>query len=133
MSETPRRSAVFRISRTLADKPNSVPILQLPAAGKNGDDHLSGTFITERLERHSPYHFFAKVIRDTALHGGKDLVVAPPPYGGIIPKGNPLPFGFGVTVGTSHLTMDGYYPLPFCTFLRTARVRTFLPLSLFKK
>ena len=56
----------------------------------------------------------AKVVLGTALHGGKDLLVALPSYDGHVPTmWDPRPFGFGVTVGTSVLTDDGCYPLLF--------------------
>lgn len=71
-------------------------------------DHLSGTLVAKRLERHSA------LASGTALHAGKDLIVAPPPRDGIIPLGNSQPFGVDVTVGTSVLADDGRYPLPSC-------------------
>ena len=122
--------------------------MQLPAAGKTGGNHLSGTILAHRLERHSadaphrklqnpnlkyprnPLHshlvldawFLKFPVRNTgstALHAGKDLVVAPPSRDGIIPRGNSRPFGFDVTVGTSILADDRRYLLPI--FSRTRR------------
>ncbi len=85
----------FLIIVDQADKPNSVV-----------DDHLSGLAIACRLERHSPPK------RSTALHAGKDLFVAFPSRDGRIPRGDPQPFGVGVSVVTSILADDGRYPLP---------------------
>jgi hypothetical protein len=63
-------------------------------------DHLSGPSITARLERHFPYHIYktntlevdntlvVNVVRDTALHAGKDLVVAPSSFDEILPEGS---------------------------------------------
>lgn len=94
-----------------ADKPNSVV-----------GDHLSGPAITDELERHSP--------KGTALHAGKDLVVAPLSFGRILPEGSlglsPLtslwsPLSSRTTGVTRYLST--------CSFLEKGRVhvRTFLP------
>ena len=45
----------------------------------------------------------------------------------LFPEGNPLPFGFGVTVVTSILSDDGRYPLPIFQPKSRKHVRTFLP------
>jgi hypothetical protein len=55
----------------LVDKPNSVE-----------DDHLSWPVISHKLERHSQPKL------STTLHAGKDLLVAPPPFDGILPEGS---------------------------------------------
>jgi len=73
-------------------------------------DHLSGSFVTSGLERHSPPKW------STALHAGKDLFVAFPSCDGHIPRGNSRPFGVDVSVVTSILADDGRYPLPVCRF-----------------
>ena len=92
-----------------ADKPNSVE-----------DDHLSGPDVTIWLERHSQPKL------GTTLHAGKDLFVAFSPCDEPIPRGNPLPFGVGVSVVTSVLTDDGRYPLPI-SFLAKGACSDFPP------
>ena len=93
----------FRIIVDQADKPNSVV-----------DDHLSGPVIADKLERHS------RPKSGTTLHAGKDLVVAFLSRDRRIPRGNPQPFGLGVSVVTSILTDDGRCPLPISSLTRRA-------------
>ena len=56
----------------------------------------------------------SQMLAGTALHGGKDLVVALLRHRRTIPRGNSSPFGYDVSVGTSAIAGDGRYPLPFC-------------------
>ena len=76
-----------------ADKPGSVV-----------GDHLSRSSVALGLKRHSA------LAGGTALHAGKDLVVAPLSRDRIIPLGNLIAFAQSVTVGTSVLADDGRYP-----------------------
>lgn len=104
------------------DKPNSV-----------ADDHLSGPVIAHRLERHSPPK------RGTALHAGKDLLVAPPSYDGIIPRRESSAFRH--RRHCRHLYPCGRRALPATHLLAkrlhpfgcpdAGHVRTFLPPHLF--
>lgn len=118
------------------------------------DDHLSGPVITGRLERHPPPQL-CRCWRDTALHAGKDLFVAPSSFDEILPEGSlglspsaslwsPLS---SPTFAKPPLSLirddsakvgldDGRYPLPvsqpqFCqTKVGLGHVRTFLPIRL---
>ena len=48
----------------------------------------------------------------TTLHGSKDLAVAPFSFLNAHPDGCPFLSKQDVSVRTSHITVDGYYPLP---------------------
>ncbi len=75
----PALRRVLHVSGYRPDKPNSVP-------SKEEDGHLSGTIVTDGLERRS----HPKV--GTALHRGKDLAVSPLDHSEDALRGEPLSF-----------------------------------------
>lgn len=99
-----------------SDKPSSVSLGTMPT----DDDHLSGTVVTDGLERRS------RTGAGTALHRGKDFAVSsswsPRKF---ISCEMSVAFARDVTVRTSRIATDGRYPLPFCD-ITIACARTFL-------
>lgn len=82
--KTPRVKRGVFIYVDQDDKPNSVSLRiprVIPRTHRN-DEYLSVADVAVRIKR----HFAPRITRaDTALHGGKDLVVAFPSYDGPIP------------------------------------------------
>jgi len=78
---------------------------------------------------HLPLHTFPNTPFALLLHSGKDLAVSSPKFllelaqhiTSYVLGASPLS-GLGVSVRTSNLTVDGYYPLPLPCPLRAGRV-----------